>query len=368
MNIDATTSHLSSPTLLRLRAEEQLAATPPDAGPAQSQKAPAEIVHDLEIRRIELELQNAELRDARYEVQTTLGKYTDLYENAPVGYITMDRQGAISAVNLAGAALLRVERSILITLCFKQFLAEESCPVFNAFMEKVFSTTTKESCEVVLHDNAGTLLTVQIESAAAVSAGECHCALIDITGRNQVGQGDDNSAGSEILRVEQGAVELEFGVCSLRDALDASMAMLREKTLHGCLDFRLDLAPEVDERIVADGRKLQQILYSLLANAVRFTPAGGTVDVRAVRDGHFIKITVTDSGIGIGGEDLPNVFETFTPEEAVYTTGNEGSGLGLGLTRQLVELHGGELTVESEVGTGSRFSFTIPLRNCAGIT
>ena len=163
-------------------------------------------------------------------------------------------------------------------------------------------------------------------------------------------------------------VELELGVCTLRDALDASITMLREKTLHACLDVTLDLAPEVDERIVADGRKLQQILYSLLANAIRFTPAGGTVDVRAVREGHFIKTTVTDSGIGIRGEDFPNLFEAFTPQEAIYTTGNEGSGLGLGLTRQLVELHGGELSVESEVGTGSRFSFTIPLRNCAGIT
>jgi signal transduction histidine kinase len=163
-------------------------------------------------------------------------------------------------------------------------------------------------------------------------------------------------------------VELELSVCTLRDTLDASITMLREKTLHGCLDVALDLAPEADERIVADGRKLQQILYSLLANAIRFTPAGGTVAVRAVRDGHFLKTTITDSGIGISGEDLPNVFETFTPEEALYTTGNEGSGLCLGLTRQLVELHGGELTVESEVGTGSRFSFTLPLRNCAGIT
>jgi signal transduction histidine kinase len=282
--------------------------------------------------------------------------------------MTMDPEGTIRAVNLAGADLLRVERSILITLGFKPFLAEESRPVFNAFLKKAFTSESKESCEVVIQDNAGALLTVQIESAAQVSGDVCHCALIDITGRKQTGQVDAETAIPELPGIEPVKMELELGVCSLRDALDASLGLLREKTLHGCLDFTLDLAPEVDERIVADMGKLQQILYSLLANAVRFTPAGGTVNVKAVRDGHFIKITVTDSGIGISGEDLPNVFETFTSREAEYTPENAGSGLGLGLTRQLVELHGGELTAESEVGTGSRFCFTIPLRNCSGIT
>jgi signal transduction histidine kinase len=167
---------------------------------------------------------------------------------------------------------------------------------------------------------------------------------------------------------EINTIELELHICSLRESLDASLKMLREKVLDGGLEIQLDLSPEIDERIVADQEKLQQIMFSLLANAVRFTPAGGTVNVRAVREGDCMKITVADNGTGIRTEDMPTIFEAFTAAESVYSTENQGSGLGLALTRQLIELHGGTICVDSEFGTGSRFSFTIPLRNCAGIT
>ena len=122
---------------------------------------------------------------------------------------------------------------------------------------------------------------------------------------------------------------------------------------------------KTDVRIEADQRKLKQILFNLLSNAVKFTPTAGTVDVSAVRDGDFIEITVADTGIGIRDEDVPKLFQTFTQLESVYTKGFEGTGLGLALTRQLVELHGGRIWMESEFGTGSRFSFTIPLTQTA---
>ncbi len=163
-------------------------------------------------------------------------------------------------------------------------------------------------------------------------------------------------------------MELELSVCSIRKALEASLLLLDKSALRGGVDIRMDLAPEADERFVADKEKLIQILFSLLANAVRFTGAGGSVDVQAVRVADCIRITVADTGVGIKTEDIPNLFQAFTPQESVYSRECKGSGPGLALTRQLVELHGGELWVESEFGTGSRFSFTIPLRNCAGIT
>jgi CheY-like chemotaxis protein len=143
------------------------------------------------------------------------------------------------------------------------------------------------------------------------------------------------------------------------------MIMLREKALKGGIELHLELAPEADVRIVADQRKLKQILFNLLSNAVKFTPTAGTVDVSAVRDGDFIEITVADTGIGIREEDIPKLFQAFTQLESVYTKGFEGTGLGLALTRQLVELHGGRIWMESEFGMGSRFSFTIPLTQAA---
>ncbi|MGB9081290.1 MAG: ATP-binding protein, partial [Desulfuromonadaceae bacterium] len=170
----------------------------------------------------------------------------------------------------------------------------------------------------------------------------------------------------DLSKVESGKMELELSQFLLRETLDASMIMLREKALKGGIELRLDLAPETDVRIVADQRKLKQILFNLLSNAVKFTPTAGTIDVSAVRDGDFIEISVADTGIGIREEDIPKLFQTFTQLESVYTKGFEGTGLGLALTRQLVELHGGRIWMESKFGTGSRFSFTIPLTQTAG--
>ncbi|HXE96839.1 MAG TPA: ATP-binding protein, partial [Dongiaceae bacterium] len=165
----------------------------------------------------------------------------------------------------------------------------------------------------------------------------------------------------DISKVESGNMDLELSVFLLRESLDASMMLLREKALKSSIEFQLDLAPEADVQLVADQRKLKQILFNLLSNAVKFTPAPGTVNVSAVRDGDFIEITVADTGIGIREEDIPKLFRPFTQLESVYTKGFEGTGLGLALNRQMVELHGGRIWVKSEIGVGSRFSFTIPL-------
>ena len=169
----------------------------------------------------------------------------------------------------------------------------------------------------------------------------------------------------DLSKVESGKMELEVGVFSLRESLEASITMLMEKAMKGGLELQLDLAPEADVRIEADQRKLKQILFNLLSNAVKFTPATGTVHLSAVRDGDYIEITVRDTGIGIRDEDISKLFQPFTQLESVYTKGFEGTGLGLALTRQLVELHGGRIWVNSEFGAGSSFSVTLPLTQAA---
>ena len=169
----------------------------------------------------------------------------------------------------------------------------------------------------------------------------------------------------DLSKVESGKMELELTSFMLQESLDSSMMMLREKAVKGGINLHLALDPEADVRIAADQRKLKQILFNLLSNAVKFTPANGKVDVIAVRDGDFIEISVADTGIGIREEDIPKLFQTFTQLESVYTKGFEGTGLGLALTRQLVELHGGRIWMESKFGTGSRISFTIPLTQSA---
>jgi PAS domain S-box-containing protein len=165
----------------------------------------------------------------------------------------------------------------------------------------------------------------------------------------------------DLSKVESGKMGLELSHFPLKDCVDASLTMLREKALKGGIELSLTLAPEAEVEIVADQRKLKQILFNLLSNAVKFTPRGGAVEVHAARDGDFIQCTVTDTGIGIQEDDIPKLFQAFTQLESAYTKGFEGTGLGLTLTRQLVELHGGRVWVKSEFGKGSRFSFTLPL-------
>jgi PAS domain S-box-containing protein len=165
----------------------------------------------------------------------------------------------------------------------------------------------------------------------------------------------------DLSKVESGKMELELSHFSLRETVDASLMMLKEKAHKGGIKLNLDIDTEADVRIVADQRKLKQILFNLLSNAVKFTPQGGLVDVSALKKGNFIEITVADSGIGIKDEDIPKLFHPFTQLESVYTKEYEGTGLGLALNRHLVELHGGRVWVESTFGAGSRFSFTIPL-------
>ena len=165
----------------------------------------------------------------------------------------------------------------------------------------------------------------------------------------------------DLSKVEAGMMTLDLNDFSVREVLETSVMMLKERAFKGELALQLELAPSADISIGGDQRKLKQIMYNLLSNAVKFTPVGGSVEVSAVRDDHFIEITVADTGMGIKAEDIPKLFKSFTQLESVYTKKFEGTGLGLALTRQLVELHGGRIWVKSEFGAGSKFIFTIPL-------
>jgi PAS domain S-box-containing protein len=171
---------------LRRRAELLMRAQAPDADAPLSADEARRLLHELQIHQIELEMQNAELRQARDQAEQALGKYADLYDFAPVGYVTLDHDGMISAVNLAGATLLGIERSRLVGRSLSLSVAIETRPAFTFFLDKVFSSTAKESCELSLLREGNGSLFVQIEAVAAASGGECRVALIDISVRRQL--------------------------------------------------------------------------------------------------------------------------------------------------------------------------------------
>jgi len=184
----------------------------------------------------------------------------------------------------------------------------------------------------------------------------------------------------DLAKVEAGALELDVSGFSLKETLDSSMTMLKEKAMKHSISLTLDVRPDADISIEADERKFKQIMFNLISNAVKFTQDGGDVHVSARKvtppflpldkgrvggvmpDGDFIEISVVDTGIGIRPEDIPKLFKEFTQLEFAYAKNYEGTGLGLALTKRLVELHGGKIWIESEYGKGSRFIFVIPVR------
>jgi PAS domain S-box-containing protein len=169
--------------VLRRRAEERLQAEEFKADLARPELESARLLHELQVHQIELEMQNAELSQARDELEKSLERYTDLYDCAPVGYLTLDRDGVVVAANLTGAALLGVERSRLVGRHFAQFIAAPDRSRCTGFLRAVFPGRSKEVCEVALQNQGGAPLLVQIEASSALSGEECHVALIDITRR-----------------------------------------------------------------------------------------------------------------------------------------------------------------------------------------
>jgi signal transduction histidine kinase len=163
----------------------------------------------------------------------------------------------------------------------------------------------------------------------------------------------------DLSKIEAGRMELEAADFDLPSAIENALILVRERASRR----GITLASTVDEHlglIRGDERKVKQVLLNLLSNALKFTPEGGRIDVRAaLRDGRA-EVSVADTGVGIAPEDQEAVFEEFrqvgTADKKV-----EGTGLGLALSRKFVELHGGRLWVESERGRGATFTFTLPV-------
>jgi signal transduction histidine kinase len=164
----------------------------------------------------------------------------------------------------------------------------------------------------------------------------------------------------DLSKIEAGRMELDVTEFDLPTAVDNALTLIRERAgrrgiaLHTTVDERLG-------HIRGDERKIRQVLLNLLSNAIKFTPEGGRIHVAAKAVDGAMEVSVSDTGVGIAPDDQKVVFEEFrqvgTADKKV-----EGTGLGLALSRKFIELHGGEIWVESRVGEGSTFTFTVPVR------
>jgi len=166
----------------------------------------------------------------------------------------------------------------------------------------------------------------------------------------------------DLSKIEAGRMDLEVSSFNLPAAISNAMILVRERAQRHGIELGLDVDKRLGE-FNADERKFKQVLINLLSNAVKFTPDGGRVDVSAKLNGRAVEIAVKDTGIGIAPEDQQKVFTEFVQVGRDYTRKAEGTGLGLALTKRFVELHGGEIHLESAPGKGSTFSFTLPIRS-----
>ena len=216
--------------------------------------------------------------------------------------------------------------------------------------------------DLVLSQKCGTLNELQNEYLSDVTTSSQH--LLSLI--NDI---------LDLAKVEADKMELELGEIQIVPFLEQSLKMVKERALNHQLQLAFDVESDLG-LIQADERKLKQILYNLLSNATKFTPDGGRITVTAERslaDGQtpganaleqseWLKISIKDSGIGISAEDLERIFKSFEQADSSASRQYQGTGLGLSLTRRMVELHGGRIWASSK-GTdmGSTFSFIIPI-------
>jgi signal transduction histidine kinase len=163
-------------------------------------------------------------------------------------------------------------------------------------------------------------------------------------------------------KIESGTLQLDFAPTELPalvgETCEAMSTVASEKGITVECHF-----PDDTPKVLADRAKLRRVLVNLVSNALKFTKKDGRIDISGARAGKMIRVSVTDTGVGIPADDLPTLFDKYEQGRSRATRSEKGTGLGLYITRQLVELHGGEIKVESTVGKGSIFSFTIPVAN-----
>ena len=163
----------------------------------------------------------------------------------------------------------------------------------------------------------------------------------------------------DVSRVEAGRMELEIGSVALKGVLEEALTLVREQASRRAQTLTLDVDPDLPD-VPGDERRIKQVVTNLVTNAVKFTPHGGRIAVSARMVDDEAHVCVSDTGIGVAAADQDTIFDAFQQVSHGPEPKPEGTGLGLTLSKQIVTLHGGRMWVESEVGGGSTFTFSLP--------
>jgi len=410
------------PAELRRRAEMRLSEQQTKTSPNRTHADSERQVHELEVHQIELEMQNEELREAREAMEALLEKYTDLYDFAPVGYLTLDQQGVICEANLAGASLLGMARSALMNRRFGHFVSSADLPNFDTFLQKAFSSKVRQGCDVTLKVEGRPPLEVELETIAFESGQACRMAVTDITQRKRAEADrlilnklestgilagglahDFNNLLTVILLNLELAQRLNLPdeklACYLDDAMEACSAagsltaqlvtfakggapVRKAMLLSGLIqesvqpalsgsNVRCEFSLAEDLWVAeVDAGQIGQVIRGIVLNAREAMPQGGMVLVRAenavlsaqeqpsLAAGEYVRISIADQGTGIAKDALPKVFDPYFSTK--HRGDQKGMGLGLTICHAVVQKHGGAIAVKSEVGVGTTFDIYLP--------
>jgi two-component system, cell cycle sensor histidine kinase and response regulator CckA len=407
---------------LRHRAECRLKEQHLEAGLGRSEGDTLRLVHELQVHQIELELQNEELQQARDQMEAMMEKYSDLYDFAPVGYFTLDRDGIICKANLTFAGLLGLERSRFVKRRFGAFVSPGGLAAFNSFLEKVFKGRTRELCELSILREGQLDVEVRITATVSGSGRECRAVLVDITELKRaeadrlilsklestgilaggIAHDFNNLLTVILMNLELGQMAIPAGdewAQRLEDAKKATLLargltqqlitfapggapVMKATSLSGLIRESVGLAlsgsPVRGEFDLADALwaadvdagQIAQVIRNLTQNAREAMPQGGMLAIRAYNfvlgageqpslpPGKYVGVSIADQGVGIAKELLPKIFNPY------FSTKQRGEqkGMGLGLTicHSVIEKHGGAITVESTVGAGTTFRIYLP--------
>jgi PAS domain S-box-containing protein len=385
---------LSNAAKLRATAEAKLKEKQREAALPVTESDKEKLVHELQVHQIELEMQNQELHEAREKTEATLNKYTELYDFAPVGYFTLDREGEICELNLSAAKLLGAERAHLINHNFKLFISQDTRPVFNDFFRKVFVNDAKASCEVILSKNSNPPLYVYIEGIASDEGQKCLAAVIDITERRKAEVKLEKSLGekemllrelhhrvknnmqviSSLLRLQSATLDSKKAVAVFRECQNRikAMALIHEKFY--CSEdlsninfetYVRDLVETLTQSYDVSKNKITvdiniknvsleidtaiscgMIINELISNSIKYAfPQGAKRNISVSilpAGGNYVEMIVSDNGLGF-------------PAELDF---RKADTLGLQLVNTLVKDQlGGKIELDRTAGTKFKITF-----------
>ncbi len=415
----------SNASELRLKAEKQLKKQRSKSASIHVEADKLKLIHELEVHQIELEMQNEELRQAIDKAELAEEKYLELFDFAPIGYLTLSKKGEIIELNFSAANMLGKERSKLINGIFEFYISVDTRHIYNQFIEKVFKSKVKESCEVMLVMRGHMPKYLNITGIVSKNGRQCLIMLHDITIRKLAekdllvakDKAEENDrlksvflanisheirtpmngilgfakllkqaeltyeeklqfiniieeSGFRLLnivndlvdfsKIESGQMNFSHAPSNINEQIYTIYTFFKYEVERKGMQFSFkNSLPENESIIITDREKIYAILTNLVKNAIKFSNEG-TIEFGYEKKDDYLEFFVRDTGIGIAKEKHEAIFKRFVQANDSLSRNFEGAGLGLAITKAYVELLGGNIWVESEVGKGSVFYFTIP--------